>query len=194
MTGCLLPTSHLRRSDVRWYVCGSCAGACAYRTHAGPRTARSIYIYKSKDFRINLSSTAITGYGPFFCSVTIPLCVRHLRDFLSLIQKRQKMSSECEATAAVNLRKSSFKIRHRVDTQSICLLRCPVSNFPQRPAQMRSHPREWGRAADERLAMIRQYFYINCSTYCRPIELRVTYRYSALTFCSCTSITLTRAL
>lgn len=169
-------------------------GACAHRTHAGLRTARSIYIYKSQDLRINLSLAVVTGYGPVFCSVTIPLYVRHLRDFLSLIRERQKMSFECEATAAVNLRKIPFKIRHRVDTQSICLLRRPVSNFPQRPAQMRSHPREWGRTADERPAMIRQYFYINCSTYCRPIELRVTYRYSALTFCSCTSITSIRAL
>lgn len=175
-------------------MCGTCAGACAYRTHAGLRTVRSFYIYKSQDFRFNLSSTAVTGYGSVFCSVTIPLCVSHLRDLLSLIRKRQDMSFECEVTAAVNLRKSPFKIRHRVDTQSICLLRRPVSDFPQRPAQMRSHPREWGRTADKRPTMIRRYFYINCSTYCCPIELRVTYRYSALTFCSCTSITLTRAL
>jgi hypothetical protein len=115
-----------------------------------------------------ISFTAVTGCGSVFCRVTIFLCVRHLRDFISHIWERQDMSSECEATAAVNLRKRSFKIRHRVFTQSIRLLRCPVSNLSQRPEQMRSHPREWGRTADERPAMIRQYLYIDCSTCCRP--------------------------
>ena len=127
-----------------------------------------LYVSISLKTSRSIPFTAVTGCGSIFYRVTSFLCVRHLRDFISHIQERQDMSTECEATAAVNLRKASFKIRYRVFTQSIRLLKRPVSNLSQRPEQMRSHPREWGRPADERPAMIRQYLYIDCSTYCRP--------------------------
>jgi hypothetical protein len=52
-----------------------------------------------------ISFTAVTGYGPVFCRVTIFLYVIHLRYFISHIWETQDMSSECETTAAVNLRK-----------------------------------------------------------------------------------------